>query len=167
MKEPEILWPRWADRLEAVGEIGIARCFYYSIHNGDALYNESTPQCMTVDEILATATQKRLDNYQKNDGKSKSMMDHYYDKLIQIACPPKHIVRNYYLQNIALLRAQPLFKICVDYSKICKIKDSAEKCVAEYVFFRYMHSLCIKHGLITKEDEMFDVDFAIQQYLLS
>ena len=25
LHEPELLWPRWADRLEATGEIGIVR----------------------------------------------------------------------------------------------------------------------------------------------
>ncbi len=30
--EPELLWPRWADRLEAVGEIGVARCYLYNCH---------------------------------------------------------------------------------------------------------------------------------------
>lgn len=31
-KEPELLWPRWADRLEAVGEMGVARCYLYNVH---------------------------------------------------------------------------------------------------------------------------------------
>ena len=30
--EPELLWPRWADRLEAVGEVGVARCYVYNTH---------------------------------------------------------------------------------------------------------------------------------------
>ncbi len=30
--EPELLWPRWADRLEAVGEVGVARCYLYALH---------------------------------------------------------------------------------------------------------------------------------------
>lgn len=29
---PELLWPRWADRLEAVGKIGVARCYMYNKH---------------------------------------------------------------------------------------------------------------------------------------
>ena len=41
-KEPELLWPRWADRLEAAGEIGVARCYLYTNHDGKALALPST-----------------------------------------------------------------------------------------------------------------------------
>ena len=162
--EPEILWPRWADRLEAVGEIGIARCFYFSIHKGDKLYDSETPQCLNRGDILKTATPERIENYQANNGKSKSMMDHYYDKLIQIACPPKDIVKNMYLENISMIRAEPLFKVCMRYSQMCHIKNDDSLKLEKYRFFNDMHNLCKKYGLILEGDKMYDLDYAMRWY---
>ena len=31
---PELLWPRWADRLEATGAIGVVRCHQYNAKAG-------------------------------------------------------------------------------------------------------------------------------------
>ena len=41
--EPELLWPRWADRLEAAGEIGVARCYMHSRHAGEKLCCDDGP----------------------------------------------------------------------------------------------------------------------------
>jgi hypothetical protein len=34
---PEMLWPRFSDRLEAIGMIGAVRCYQYTIENDRVL----------------------------------------------------------------------------------------------------------------------------------
>ena len=130
---PELLWPRWADRLEAVGEIGIARCYAYNKHDGTTpLAIDTTPRATTADEVLALATPERFDAYQASGGGSASMLDHYYDKLLQVARPPPERVRNSYLERMAIAGAEPLIAICTSYGKtgevpIKEIEDLAAR----------------------------------------
>ena len=91
---PEMLWPRWADRLEATGEIGVVRCFQYNISIGAPLALESTPRPTSPAGVWALATPERFSQYQASGGGSASMIDHYYDKLLQVARPPSEAVRN-------------------------------------------------------------------------
>jgi len=45
LAEPEWLWPRCCDRLEAIGVIGAVRCYQYSIEKGRILHVEGiTPR---------------------------------------------------------------------------------------------------------------------------
>jgi hypothetical protein len=45
IKHPEFLWPRFADRLESLGYIGIARTYLYSINKANRpLVISSTPK---------------------------------------------------------------------------------------------------------------------------
>ena len=113
--QPELLWPRWADRLEAAGEIGVARCYMHNCHAGAPLSVESTPRPATEAEAFALATEERFAEYQRSGGNSDSMMDHYFDKLLQVARPPVDLVRNAYLEAKAAERAAPLLKICLSY----------------------------------------------------
>ena len=45
------------------------------------------------------------------------MLDHYYDKLLQISRPPAHLVRNAYLEAAAEERAAPLVEVCLEYGR--------------------------------------------------
>jgi len=72
---------RDADRLEAIGEVGIARCYAYNKKVDRPLFCAATPRCVTVDEVWRVATPERFAAY---DGGSLSMMDHYYDKLLHL-----------------------------------------------------------------------------------
>eukprot|EP00438_Fugacium_kawagutii_P020053 Skav201033 [mRNA] locus=scaffold3386:156139:156915:+ [translate_table: standard] len=114
-KEPELLWPRWADRLEATGEIGIIRCWQYNREVGAPLVLPDTPCPKSEEEVWAHATNQRFELYQKSGGKSNSMLDHYYDKLLRVACPPAHFVKNGYLEREMADRAQPLVQVCLQY----------------------------------------------------
>lgn len=114
VKEPELLWPRWADRLEATGEIGIIRCWQFNCEVGAPLMLADTPRPKSEEEVWAFATHERFDRYQAF-GISNSMLDHYYDKLLRVACPPLHVVQNSYLEEEMMHRAQPLVKVCLDY----------------------------------------------------
>ena len=115
-RSPWILIPRWADRLEAVGEIGIVRCYEYNVHIGTPLFTPNTPRPKTIELIRAAATTERFEAYQKRGGTSDSMMDHYYDKLLQISKPPKEMVQNEYLENAFLKKEEPLIRLCMSFS---------------------------------------------------
>lgn len=115
-QQPELLWPRWADRLEATGEIGVVRCYHYTTKLGNAITCEDSPRPVNTTQALELATVERFERYQASGGQSASMIDHYYDKLLQIAKPPSEIVRNLYLENEALKRVAPLLSVCMAFS---------------------------------------------------
>jgi hypothetical protein len=116
--EPELLWPRWADRLEAVGEVGVVRCYEYNRRAGGVpLATDATPRPRTAEEALEAATAERFAAYQASGGHSASMLDHYYDKLLQVARPPPALVRNRYLEEAALRGAAPLLRVCLAYGE--------------------------------------------------
>jgi uncharacterized protein len=89
-QEPEWLWPRWADRLEAVGSVGIVRCYQYNSEKGDPLSSPATPRPATEDEVFALAMPERFAKYQASSGGSVSMMDHYYGELHYTTAPALH-----------------------------------------------------------------------------
>ena len=110
--EPELLWPRYADRLEATGEIGIARCYLYAKKKNDPMFTENTPRPSSTQEVLNYATAERFQNYM-SVGESTSMLDHIYDKLIHIVDFPN--VTNPYLTKKQENCLQPLVSICLRY----------------------------------------------------
>lgn len=77
------LYPRLADRLEAIGEIGILRCYYYTVHVSRPLFNEDTPTATTKEELSDIATPERFQEY-LDTKKSMSFIDHFYDKILHI-----------------------------------------------------------------------------------
>ena len=83
-KHPELLWVRFADRLEAIGPIGAVRCYQYNTEKGESLSKSTTPRPKTKKEVWANVTPDRLQKYMETKD-SDSMMDHYFDKLLQIA----------------------------------------------------------------------------------
>ena len=114
-KRPEILWPRWADRLEATGAIGVVRCYQYNLARGEPLSNDDTPRPQSESAVWEVATESRFAAYQESGGSSASMMDHYFDKLLQCARPPASIVRNSYLESEASRRCGALVKVCLAF----------------------------------------------------
>ncbi|CAK0809368.1 unnamed protein product [Prorocentrum cordatum] len=113
--EPELLWPRWADRLEATGEIGVVRCWQYNCEVQAPLSVDTTPRPRTEEEVWELATPERFDEYQRTGGASASMMDHYYDKLLRVARPPPALVRNSYLEAEMAKQAAPLVRVCLEF----------------------------------------------------
>lgn len=114
--DPTILWPRFCDRLEAIGVIGAVRCLQYNEEAGDPFQTADTPRPTTEDQVWTHVTEERWNKYQ-NGGNSNSMMDHYYDKLLRVACPPPHLLRNSYLEAEMSKRAAPLVDVCLEYGK--------------------------------------------------
>jgi hypothetical protein len=79
-----MLYPRYADRLEASGEIGHQRCLHYNEARGDPVIHPDTPTFRTREEVYEEC-RRRAGEYQRNRGASRSVIDHYYDKLIPLS----------------------------------------------------------------------------------
>jgi uncharacterized protein len=114
-ERPWILWPRWADRLEATGAIGVVRCFRYNQKLGAPLFVESTPRPASAARVWELATEERFAAYQSSGGESMSMLDHFFDKLLQVSRPPPSAVRNRYLESEASARCGPLLEVLLAF----------------------------------------------------
>lgn len=77
------LIPRYSDRLEALGRAGVFRAWVYSNKTDRVLFTDSTPSPTTQQEIEDMATPERFKMYLDGQ-KSKSMIDHFYDKVLHI-----------------------------------------------------------------------------------
>ena len=115
IKSPEILYPRYADRLEAIGEIGVMRCYQYNKTKGSPLFVSTTPKPTTEEELNSFLDNER---FMKYDGNSNSMIDHYYDKLLHLATFSSG---NSYLDNEASKRAQIMKDVCLYYGQHGKL----------------------------------------------
>ena len=111
------LIPRWSDRLEAVGIIGVIRCYQYNMAKNQPLYSLLSLRATNVEEVWRLATPEMLDAYISRGGTSSDMISHYYDKLLHIARPPKHLVQNNYLESQAETGVAPLVEVCVRFGQ--------------------------------------------------
>ena len=110
IEHPEVLYPRYADRLEALGKIGVFRCWHYAYEKGGALFTDTTPRPTTLEELYSVAEGR----FEKYDGNYMSMMDHFYDKLLHIAQFP---IENPYLVNEAYKRRQIIEEVCLHFGR--------------------------------------------------
>ncbi len=106
-----MLIPRYADRLEAIGMIGVERCFTYTTNKSRPLYTEQTPRPRTEEELWQIASEER---YQAYSGSSVSMIDHFYDKLLRLAVYP---IRNPYFDSECKKRIQPLIDFVLKFGR--------------------------------------------------
>lgn len=80
-----MLYPRYGDRLEALGEIGLVRCWLYTKHVHRPLFTKKTPHPKTREELYKIATKERFEQYLNSNGKgSDTFIGHFYDKLLHI-----------------------------------------------------------------------------------
>ena len=87
---------------------------------------DTTPRCREKEEVWANVTPDRFDNYMRTKT-SDSMMDHYFDKLLQIALFDKQTVANEFLCSEADRRVDPLVQVCLKYGKTGKAPISMIK----------------------------------------
>ena len=50
--DPSLLWPRFCDRLEAIGTVGAVRCYQFNTEKGDPLMTKTTPKPTTEKEVF-------------------------------------------------------------------------------------------------------------------
>uniref|UniRef100_A0A6C0C822 Nucleoside phosphorylase domain-containing protein n=1 Tax=viral metagenome TaxID=1070528 RepID=A0A6C0C822_9ZZZZ len=102
---PWLLIPRYADRLEAVGIIGVIRCYQYTKTKSSPLFTDKTLKPKVIDDVWNIATEER---YAKYNGQSSSMIDHYYDKLLRLG---NFETDNPYIKKIQISSLDPLLKV--------------------------------------------------------
>ena len=128
-----LLIPRWADRLEAVGTMGAVRCYLYNQENQCPLASSHSPRPQSLQELWELVTPERFNHYQQTGGTSQDMISHHYDKLLHIACPPKDIVRNPYLERMAEESSQPLVEICLRFGKTGQVDEDYIRQLANFL----------------------------------
>jgi uncharacterized protein len=112
-----LLIPRWSDRLEAVGAIGVVRCYQYNQEKGRPLWSETSPRPKTVQEMWAMALPERFEMYMSTEPRADDMISHYYDRLLHVAQPPPDIVRNQYLETEAEDSCEELIEVCLRFGR--------------------------------------------------
>lgn len=111
---PWLLYPRHCDRLEAIGEVGIARCLQYNKTIGSAMWAEKTLWPESEDDLWSRcATPEQYARYHAC-GKSVSVIDHFYDKLLHV-CPRN--TGNRYLDEEGQRRLQPMVDFVMNAAK--------------------------------------------------
>ena len=122
-----LLYPRYADRIEALGITGIERCFRYALTVNNPLCVPTTPLPESEEEIWKIATEER---YNKYNGKSDSMVDHYYDKLLRASFIP---IKNEFFEREAYYRRKPLIDFLLYIGKNKRITpDVVEGFIKKY-----------------------------------
>ena len=122
-----MLIPRYADRLEAIGVIGIERCLTYSLSRMP-LFISTTPRPKTEEDIWLSATEERYSQY-ATGRKSESMIDHYYDKLLRLSIFP---IKNKYFDTECEIRRKPLIDFLLLFGEKGTItKEEIEKFIKE------------------------------------
>lgn len=122
-----MLYPRYADRIEALGLVGIKRCYQYTLTAKMPLFckktstDPGTPKVSNEKELWKIATEKRYQEYTTGKlGNSKSMIDHYYDKLLRIGFFP---IENNYLKEMGKRGIQPLIDFVLEFSRTGSISE--------------------------------------------
>lgn len=124
------LIPRWCDRLEAMGTIGVQRCVDYAKRIRNPMRTPETAVCRTRAEVDAVATPERFAAY---NGESASIIDHFYDKLLHLRRGITS-TQSRYLMEEAERRHQVLVDYVLLYSVPAKV-TVFEKKVPSYTFF--------------------------------
>lgn len=113
--DPEwMLIPRYADRITATGHVGTQRCAEVTKKIGNQRAAPDTVLVFDEKELEQVMKGRTLDDYIKSGGKSKSQIDHYYDKLLHL-----HVgihIKNAYIEEqmkagYGILK-EHLFKLC-------------------------------------------------------
>ena len=118
--EPDwLLYPRYADRLEAIGEIGIQRCWEYSSHVKREAFDANTKRARNPEELYEIVTYQRFNNYVKLRGKmgNASFIDHFYDKLLHIG----KVGNNSYFNELAKERIKIMEGFVIEFGITGKI----------------------------------------------
>lgn len=101
--------PRDADRLEAIGLIGIERTWRYTREEKKPLFCAASPRCITSEQVIKTASDERFQRYCEGQA-SASMMCHFYDKLLHIH---KMSSGNSYMEKEAMARRDIMIDFCI------------------------------------------------------
>lgn len=126
-EKPWVLYPRYADRLEGVGHVGISRCWAYTHTLRRPLWVDGTARAKTEPEVWEIATPQRFAEYK---GDSASMIDHFYDKLLPMS--QAETGSRYFNQELEL-RRRPLVEVCLELGRSGKLGEELlrQACASE------------------------------------
>jgi uncharacterized protein len=110
VKPDWLLIPRWADRLEAIGRIGIQRAIIYNQHNDRPIVLDTTVIANSPEELAVIATVSRFENYK---GVSDSLLDHMYDKVLHLSVE----TGNSYFDKLFKERHEEIVDFCLEFGK--------------------------------------------------
>jgi len=99
------LIPRDADRVEAIGMIGIERCYEFTRGRNQPIAIATTPRPQSREELRAMNIPERFRQYVANRGNSASMVDHFFDKLLAVT---QLSSGNRYLEGVAKERHETM-----------------------------------------------------------
>lgn len=99
------LIPRDADRLEALGKIGVARCVAYGVQAQRSLFLDQTPRVTTTNQLLQLATQTWLTKHFPN-----STLDYFMAGLVPRSFMSSDLS---YFIHLAAERTQPIIQVCL------------------------------------------------------
>ena len=118
------LIPRDADRLEAIGEIGIARCIAYGNQCGRPLYTFKTKRCKSIEEI-----QEYAKHCYENKVEVKCSLDYFYSGLVPRGTMFSGVK---YFEGLAEQRLQPIYKLLLIFGEKGYIdKHDVLSCITE------------------------------------
>lgn len=95
-----MLYPRIADRLEAIGNIGVLRALQYGEYRNRLMYDDNTERAYTLDELNEIASPERFERYLAGK-KSSTTIGHFYDKILHIGKSSGFGVKNNYFNKVA------------------------------------------------------------------
>jgi uncharacterized protein len=111
------LIPRYADRLEAIGIIGLERTFEYTKKKNQPMFLLETKRAKTIEEMYSIATDERYEQY---TGNSVSMVDHIYDKLLHLGRFP---IKNFYFDSECKKKMKPLVNFVLEFGRKKEMSD--------------------------------------------
>lgn len=113
--------PGDCDRVEALGVIGIERCFDVTQRLKNPIFTSKTPLPIIDKELEEIIKARPLEDYVKKQGRSDSMIDHFFDKLLQLKPRSNnpHVAKLF--ENQMMIMKKWLFKTC-DYLRTQDVK---------------------------------------------
>ena len=110
--------PRWADRLEAMGLVGVRRTIEYNHSVKKPLFLTTTAKATTVEALEAICTPERFAIYQSGV-KSVSAIDHLYDKLMHL----KITTDNDYIDRQMEILQDELVQYLLEFGRIGSLPE--------------------------------------------
>lgn len=111
-----MLYPRIADRLEAIGSIGIERAIVYGNYRGRNMYEIKDPMVTNLEELRAVASPERFKRYLAGEH-SPTTIGHFYDKILHIGKSTEFGVHNSYFNKVAAARHSEVEQFVLDFWK--------------------------------------------------
>ena len=109
------MYPRYADRLDAIGIRGIERTYQFAYNKGNPIASPDTPVPKDFDEMWKIASIERYESY--GDGKlphSPDVITHFYDKMLRL-CDFES--GNRYIDNLRLTGRDAFLQVMEKYMK--------------------------------------------------